>query len=388
VAPVLAGFPLARVTALLERLAPLAYAEEWDNVGLLLEPLADRRDPARAPSVGRVLFTIDLSEAVLDEADERDVDLVVAYHPPLFRPLKRLGARTFAERAVQRCARAGVAIYSPHTALDAAPGGVNDWLADGVGAGERAPLVDTRVLERTQAFKLVTFVPPEHADPLARALEQAGAGVIGEYTGCSSRTHAVGTFLGGAGTNPAVGERGVLERVDETRLEMVCPEAALGRVARVMRDVHPYEEPAWDVYPLAPRPTAGFGLGRGVTLATPTTLHALVERLKPHLARTALRVAASELHRTGRAVHSLALCAGSGGGVFERAPEFDVYVTGELSHHAVLARLAAGSSVILAEHSSSERGYLPKYAQKLAELADGALEVLVSERDREPLENW
>jgi len=380
--------PLTRVVALLERIAPLAYAEEWDNVGLLLEPLGDRRAAREPPSVARVLVTIDLTEAVLDEAAERDVDLIVGYHPPIFRPLKRLGTRTLAERAVQRCSAAGVAIYSPHTALDAAPGGVNDWLAQAAGAGERVPLVDARVLERAQAFKLVTFVPPEHADAVASALAGAGAGVIGEYTQCSSRTHATGTFLGGAETNPAVGERGRLERVEEIRLELVCPERALGAVARVMRDVHPYEEPAWDVYPLAPRPGAGFGMGRGVTLAEPTTLAALVARLKAHLGRNTLRVATTELQRGEKSVERVAFCAGSGGSVFERAPGYDVYVTGELSHHSVLATLGAGASVVLAEHSSSERGFLPAYAQKLADLAEGALEVAVSTRDREPLESW
>ena len=379
---------LVRTLGLLEQIAPLAYAEDWDNVGLLLEPLGDRRDETRAPTVARALVTIDLTEAVLDEALAQNVDLVIAYHPPVFRPLKRLGTRGSAQRAIQRLTRAGVALYSPHTALDAAPGGVNDWLAGGVGPGESAPLVDANVLSPAAAFKLVTFVPAEHAPRVASALSRAGAGVIGEYSECSSRTAALGTFLGGSATNPAVGERGKLEQVEEIRLEMVCTKDALGRAARVMRDVHPYEEPAWDVYPLAPRPAAGFGMGRGVTLATPVTLATLVAGLKTHLGRSALRVAASETQRAGAPVRRVAVCAGSGGSVFERAPGFDVYVTGELSHHAVLATLATGASVVLAEHSSSERGYLPLYARRLSELAEGALEVVVAALDHEPLEIW
>src|SRR3954469_18735267 len=122
---------LVRTIGLLERIAPLAYAEDWDNVGLLLEPLGDRRAEQEPVSVRRALVTIDLTEAVLDEALAQDVDLVVAYHPPVFRPLKRLGTRGGAERALQRLARAGTALYSPHTALDAAPRGLNDWLAAG-----------------------------------------------------------------------------------------------------------------------------------------------------------------------------------------------------------------------------------------------------------------
>lgn len=382
------SLPLARTVTLLERIAPLAYAEDWDNVGLLLEPLADRRDDTLAPEIERALVTIDLTEAVLDEVLARDVDLVIAYHPPVFRPLKRLGTRGIAERALLRLARAGIALYSPHTALDAAPGGVNDWLASGVGAGEVTPLVDATLLDAAAAFKLVTFVPADHVDAVASALSRAGAGRIGEYSDCSSRTHAVGTFLGSDATNPAVGERGKLERVEEIRLEMVCPKSALGRAARVLCDVHPYEEPAWDVYPLAARPAAGFGQGRAVTLETAVSLETLVLQLKTHLGRTALRVAATEAQRAGALVRRVALCAGSGGGVFERAPGFDAYVTGELSHHAVLATLGAGGSVVLAEHSSSERGYLPAYARRLGELAEGALEVVVAERDHEPIEHW
>ena len=382
------AIPLVRVVALLEELAPLAYAEEWDNVGLLLEPLGDRRDAAAPPSVRRAFFCIDLGEPVLEEAIALQADLVVAYHPPVFRPLLRLGTRAASERVVQRALRAGIAVYSPHTALDAAPGGVNDWLADGVGPGERAPLVDSAVLAPGATHKLVTFVPESAVGALRAALAQAGAGVIGDYTECASEVSATGTFFGGADTSPTVGERGKLERVPEVRLELVCPAGALGRVARAMRDVHPYEEPAWDVYPLAPRPAAGFGLGRGVTLSDAVTLEALVARLKKHVGRASLRVATTEAQRAGAPVRRVALAAGSGSSVLERAPGFDVYVTGELSHHAVLARVAAGSSVILCEHSTSERGYLPAYAQKLAERAGTALEVVVSKRDREPLEAW
>jgi dinuclear metal center YbgI/SA1388 family protein len=380
--------PLARVVTLLEAIAPLAYAEEWDNVGLLLEPGVDRRAPAEPVSVARALFTVDLTEAVLGEAIGENADLVVAYHPPLFRAIRRLGRRSVAERVLERAARAGIALYSPHTALDAAPGGVNDWLADGVGPGERKPLVDAAVLAPGAELKLVTFVPAEQAEALRTALGRAGAGVIGEYSECSSETRTTGTFFGGEAANPAVGERGRLERVQELRLEMVCPKGALGAIARVMRDVHPYEEPAWDVYPLAPRPAPGFGQGRSVTLDVPITLAALAERLKAHLGRSSLRVAATEAQRAGAEIRRVALCAGSGSSVFERAPGFDAYVTGELSHHAVLAHLGAGSSVLLCEHSSSERGYLAHYAALVAERARGALEVVVSRADREPIESW
>jgi dinuclear metal center YbgI/SA1388 family protein len=376
------SLPLARAVDALAELSPLRYAESWDNVGLLLGVASSE------PAVSRALFTIDLSDAVLTEAIERRVELVVAYHPPLFGPVRRLDAQSPATRVLLRAARAGIAIFSPHTALDAAPGGVNDWLAQGLGEGELEPLVDAAALDREAELKLVTFVPAEAADRLRAALSAAGAGNIGDYSECSSQVAATGTFLGSASANPAVGQNGRLETVAELRLEMVCPRGVLGRVARVMRDVHPYEEPAWDVYPLAPRPTAGYGMGRALTLAAPATLAALVARLKIHVGRATLRVAASAPQRDGAPIRRIAVCAGSGKSVFEGTRGFDAYVTGELSHHAVLAHLAAGSSVILCEHSTSERGYLPAYAARFAERTGGAVETLISAADREPLESW
>jgi dinuclear metal center YbgI/SA1388 family protein len=377
---------LREVTALVEEIAPLEYAESWDNVGLLLEPLADRQRPDQAPSVRRVMLLVDLTRAVLEEAIERDVDFIVAYHPPIFEPLKRLRASSPKERLVTVAARAGLAIHSPHTALDAAPGGVNDWLADAFGKGARAPLVGARRVEANASYKLVVFVPPEHTEALRSALATAGAGVIGNYTECSYELRGEGTFVGGDGANPVVGERGRLERVTETRLEMVCSEEALGAVATALRRVHPYEEPAWDIYPLAPKPRLGIGAGRSVTLDEPAPVGTLVERIKAHLGRKTVRVAIAERHASGEPIESVAVCAGSGRGLLARATQSDLYLTGELGHHDVLFALSRGASVVLAEHSSSERGYLAVLADRLKQRAKGDIEVLVSEADRDPVE--
>lgn len=379
---------LDRVAGLLEDLAPLRFAEDWDNVGLLLAPLADRIDASAPPSIRRALLCIDLTDAVLEEVLAGGFDLVVAYHPPIFRPVKRLRPAVPGERRLLALARAGVAVYSPHTALDAAPDGVNDWLAAGLGAGEIRPIQQAETLDPALQLKLVTFVPKENVDEVAAALSAAGAGVIGEYAECSSRADTTGTFRGSAASNPRVGERQTLETVAEVRLEMVCPKSALARVSEVMRDVHPYEEPAWDLYPLAPRPVLGFGIGRRVTLSEPAPLATLVERLKLHLGRRSLRVAAAPHHSAGSLVRHAAVCAGSGGSVLASAGSVDLLVTGELSHHAVLDKLASGSSVVLCEHSSSERGYLALLARRLSELTGPSVEVVVSSADREPLEVW
>jgi len=371
---------LAEVIALLERLAPLGLSEEWDNTGLLLEPLGAATRP-----IERAFLCIDLSETVLAEAIERRADLLIAYHPPIFRGFKRFRASCPEERVLLRALSAGLSLYSPHTALDAAQGGVNDWLARAFGAGRCAPLIAPSLTPAPE-FKLVVFVPQAHVAGLRSALSrELGAGAIGNYSECAYELLGQGTFFGNEAAAPRVGERGKLEFVAETRLEMRCPAAALKDIPRVIAAHHPYEEPAWDLYPLATPPLSNVGAGRLLELDTPISVSEAVTRLKAHLGLDSVRVASAERHDAGTPIARIALCAGAGGSLFERVHEADLFVTGEMRHHDVLAKLRAGSSVILSEHSHTERGYLPEFGRRLQDLAEGQLEVLVSERDRDPL---
>ena len=209
----------------LEAIAPLRYAETWDNVGLLVG------DPHQ--KVAGALLCIDYTPAVAREAREFGCDLVIAYHPPIFEALKRVTAPSPIFEAI----RDGISIYAPHTALDVAPGGTNDVLADVLGLVQREPL--QRAERRPSQHKLVTFVPEEHTEAVAAALFAAGAGRIGEYTEASFRSQGTGTFLGGPGTNPTVGETGRREAVPEVRLEVVVPVARALAVVTALRAAHP-----------------------------------------------------------------------------------------------------------------------------------------------------
>src|SRR3954463_3393352 len=227
---------LAQLIDSLEAIAPTRHAESWDNVGLIA---GDPEQP-----VSGVMLTIDYTPAVADEARAAKCDAIVAYHPPLFEAVKRVtsaGSTSLVFDAIRR----GVALYSPHTALDVADGGTNDMLAAILELRERAPLK----LAQTKAnqYKLVTFVPKEALEKVSRALFDAGAGRIGKYSSCSFLTAGTGTFFGEEGTNPAVGQAGKLERSDEIRLETVVPIAKLETVIRALRQSHPYEEPAFDL---------------------------------------------------------------------------------------------------------------------------------------------
>jgi dinuclear metal center YbgI/SA1388 family protein len=387
---------LSEILALLEQLAPLHLAEDWDNVGLLVEPTRAASRP-----IERAFLCIDLSERVLDEALERKADFLIAYHPPLFKGLKRLRATAPDERVLLRALEAGLAVYSPHTALDAATGGVNDWLARAFGPGRSAPLVPHPAETRELAFKLVVFVPRSHVAELRSALSsELGLGRIGNYSECSYELEGLGSFFGNEAASPRVGERGRLESAPEVRLEMRCEARAVRELGRVIRAHHPYEEPAWDLYPLVdpdgvPGDDAGklpkvpggkTGAGRLLELAEPLSITEAIARLKAHLGVATLRVATCGMHAAGTPVRRIAVCAGAGGGLFEQVRGVDLFVTGELRHHDVLAKLRNGASVLLSEHSHTERGYLPEFARALEAAAGGAFTALVSTEDRDPLQ--
>jgi len=294
--------------------------------------------------------------------------------PPIFDAIKRLTAGSLVFDAIRR----GVAIYSPHTALDVADGGTNDVLCDILGLEDRSPL---RLAEtKASQYKLVTFVPEEHLERVSRALFDAGAGRIGNYTACSFRSNGTGTFFGEEGTNPAVGQSGRLEQASEIRIETVVPIARVTQVVRDLKQSHPYEEPAFDLQQLAATPE-GIGIGRIGSFAQPIERRELPDRLKQGLAIDHLLIAGSLEGKVSRA----AVCAGACGDLLNDAlaQKADVYVTGEMRHHDALRAAAAGMTVICTLHSNSERVALGRLRERLIQALPG-LEFHLSKVDRDP----
>lgn len=399
----------------LEQLAPLRLAESWDNVGLLVEPEWAARGTA---SVRKILLCNDLTRPVLQEAVEAGAQVVVSYHPPIFAPLKRLRwGGDVKEQIILDAAARGIAVYSPHTACDSVAGGVNDWLANGLGGLKEGSVPEPLDVysEHTGGgeVKIVVFVPADAADGLRRALSNgAGAGVIGDYSSCSFQHHGHGTFCGHpekSKPQAAGAQAGELEHADEIRLEMILPSRRrLADVARIIRAEHPYEEPAWDAFALEKVPLLVgdqpasleerrllsaeerprlCGMGRRVDLAAATSLSVIVERVKARTGISTLRVAVGE----GRSAESedcksVALCAGSGWSILRaQAGRADVLLSGEMGHHDVLAAVAKGSHVILCEHSNSERGFLRDVMRQSLGALLPSTEVVVSEVDADPL---
>ncbi len=377
---------LRRLCQHLEAIAPLELSADWDNTGLLAgDPQAEVR---------RVLLAVDLTDAVLAEAINVSAHLAVCYHPPIFAPLRRvLAGESSPGRRVFEAIRSGLALYATHTALDAAVGGTNDVLAEALGLRDVRPLAPHSSLDDAVQrggvsppagrCKLVTFVPPDAVERVAEALFAAGAGRIGDYAKCSFRVVGTGTFLGGEGTVPAVGQAGRFETVEEVRIEAVLPAGRAAEAVAALRRAHPYEEAAFDLYPLATLDER-VGLGRIGQLAQPATLEELVGRIKRALNIAAVWVAAPA-RADGAAISVAACAAGSCGELFRSAiaAGAGLYLTGELRHHDALEAAAAGLAVVVVGHWVSERPVLARLAEQIRRAAP-ELDVRLSQADAAP----
>lgn len=350
----------------LEELAPPQWAESWDNVGL---QVGDPQAPA-----GSVLVALELTDGVVEEAVQSGARMVVVHHPPIFKPLKALRFDTAGGRRLQRLIQAGIALYAAHTNLDQARGMTNDSLAAAAGLAEHAVLQQVGE-ERYQ--KLVVFVPQGYEDGVRDALARAGAGHIGNYSHCTFQAQGTGTFLPLEGSTPFLGEQGRLERAAEYRLETIIPESRARQAVQAMLAAHPYEEVAYDLYPLAnPGPVRGHG--RIGPLEQPTTLGALVDRLKGRLAIPHLRMVGDP----ARTVSTVAVGAGSGGFLIGAAARrgADVLVTGDVGYHDAQEATDLGLAVLDVGHYGSEAIVVPPLAAYLRErLAADGLPVAVVE---------
>jgi len=365
---------VAQVAAALDTIAPPSRAQSWDNVGLLAGDCSAR--------CRHVLLCIDLTWPVLDEAITTRCDLILAYHPPIFRPIQKLVAHrnhaTETDAIVHQAIAKGKAIYSPHTALDAAEGGTNDVLAglcnlSDIGPFEYVPAGPTQL-------KIVTFVPQPQLEQVAAALFNAGAGQIGDYEQCSYQLAGEGTFFGTESTNPKLGQKGRLEQVAETRIEMVAPHSRLPEVIAALGQSHPYEEPAFDIYPLSPAPVAG--IGRVGLLPANTTLGRLARQLERATNSKLVTIVGS----TATPIRRAAVCVGAAGRLpfdMKRASDCDVIVTGEIRHHDALTIARANKTALALGHWESERPVLTPLARRLADCLDG-LKTTVSKRDTGP----
>lgn len=359
----------------LDRAYPRGLAAEWDAVGLVC---GDPADP-----VSSVLLAVDPTPETVDEAVTGGVQLLVTHHPLLLRGVHGVGADTPKGALVHRLVRGGVALFTAHTNADSADPGVSDALAAALGLTVEGPLVGAPAPELD---KIVTFVPTGPAlAAVHAALAAAGAGNIGEYSHASFATAGTGQFKPLAGAQPAIGEVGRLERVAETRLEMILPRGSRAAVVSALRAAHPYEEPAFDVLELAALPSSQ-GLGRIGTLPAPEPLSAFAARVAAALPATAGGVRAAG--DPDRPIRRVAVCGGAGDSVLNDAlaAGVDAFVTADLRHHPATEHLLQRGAPALVDvaHWASEWPWCAQAAAVIDTATGGNVQVRVSTRRTDP----
>ncbi len=309
---------LSDIVRLFESHAPAALQENYDNSGL------QTGDPSQV--IHSALVTIDVTEEVLEEALQKEANLIVSHHPLIFGGIKKITGGTAVERILIKAIRHRMAILSVHTNLDNVISGVNAKLAEKLG------LKECRILQPVQGklHKLVTFVPSRHLEKVRQAVFDAGAGHIGNYDQCSFNLEGTGTFRGNDQTHPFVGEAGILHSEREIRLETIYPVWLENRITRALLDAHPYEEVAYDIYPLENRlGTAGAGMTGNLPCAVEES--AFLEILKGTFGVPAIR----HSPLLNRPVSRVALCGGAGSFLMKEAiaAGADFFISGDFKYH-------------------------------------------------------
>ncbi|MBE3556593.1 MAG: Nif3-like dinuclear metal center hexameric protein [Firmicutes bacterium] len=329
-----------QVASWMEAWAPRWMAMQDDPVGLGIG------DPQA--TVETVLVALEVTPAVLEEAVAQHAQLIVTHHAPLFHRLASLNEADAHQRLIRRLVENGIHVYNAHTNLDIAPGGINDLLAQRLGLQPTQLLAPTGHL---RLLKVVTFVPSQAAEAVRMAMAEAGAGFMGAYSHTTFTASGTGRFLPTEGAHPAIGTVGRLEEVPEERIESIVRTDQAQAVEKAIRRAHPYEEPAIDFFEEAFSPE--IGLGRVGSTPEPLTLAEWVDRVRERLNLAHLAVC-GELERP---IHRVALCGGSGGSLIGDAiaAGADLFITGDINHHAAWEANEAGMALIDATHYATEQ---------------------------------
>lgn len=353
---------LSEILDALFTIAPPQLASPEDNVGLQVG------DPAQ--EVTRAVVALDVSRGAIRHAKRRGAQLLLTHHPLLFHPLRSVALDSYIGRLVADALGAGVAIVAMHTNLDYAPGGVNDRLAQTLGLTQVRPLLPWG---KGSLVKLAVFVPQADQEKVRAALCSAGAGQIGNYRDCSFRAPGTGTFRPLPGAHPSLGRIGDLEQVPEDRLEVLVERQRLAEVLQALRATHPYEEIAYDIYPLD-NFLPGAGRGRIGSLRRKTSLQSFAAKAKRLLSADQVRI----VGEGKRAIQTVAVCSGSARemvAVAKRA-RADLLVAGEIPHHERIEAADIGLALIELGHGPSERPAVWLLADSLKKLFGANLEVI------------
>ena len=363
---------LKQITNFIESVAPLAFQESYDNAGLIIGRLDDE--------ITGILITLDVTEEILDEAISKNLNLIVCHHPIVFNGVKKLNGKNYIERCVAKAIKNDIAIYAAHTNLDSVFGGVNSKIC------EKLELQNCRILAPTPGFlkKLVTFVPVSDSEKVRKALFDAGAGHIGNYDSCSFNQTGNGTFRGNDQTNPYVGEKNQLHTEEETRIETIFSKHMQSKVIQALLQAHPYEEVAYDIYPLD-NDYSQSGIGMIGELGQPMNEMEFLRKLKEAFKCEVVK----HTQLLGKPISKVAVCGGSGSTYLSKAmaQNADIFISGDFKYHQFFD---AENQIIIADigHYESEQftkevfyelltKKFPKFAVHLSDFSTNPVSYLI-----------
>lgn len=309
---------LQNILTELEKFAPLSYQESYDNCGLLTGH--------KELEVTGALLCLDCTEAIIEEAIQKKCNLIIAHHPIIFSGLKKINGSTYVERTIIKAIQNNIAIYACHTNLDNVQMGVNKKISDKLG------LINTRILspKKTVLKKLVTFVPADHLEVLRSSLFNAGAGNIGNYDSCSFVLEGMGSFRGNENANPFIGEKGKLSLEKESRLELIFEAVNEAQIVEVLKQNHPYEEVAFDIYQLE-NTYQNIGSGMVGELKSEIPEREFLELIKSVFKLKFIKHTAF----LNKPIKKVSLCGGSGSFLLKNAinSKSDIYISSDFKYH-------------------------------------------------------
>lgn len=322
------------------KLAPAKLAASWDNVGLTVGDYNQ--------VVHRVLLSLDVNDMVLEEAINKGCQLIIAHHPFIFQGMKSIRNDDIVGRIIMKAVKNDISIFSAHTNLDIAPKGLNDYLANIL---EIRDLIPIDITQKTKYYKLVVFIPDDYFERVKIAVLDAGAGNIGDYSHASFSIKGEGTFKPQKGSNPFIGQTGEISSVQELRLETLVVEDRIDNVVNEMLKAHPYEEVAYDLYPLLFEGDK-YGLGRVGKLENKVRLIDYLEKVKLKLNLNCLRYIGED----DAIIQKIAVCSGSGASLIKQAKAAgaDLYITGDVKFHEAQMAKDLGLKLLDAGHYETE----------------------------------
>lgn len=360
------------IMSFMESIAPKNYAMEWDRIGLQIG------SPQK--EVKRIMVTLEINADVLQEAVDKEVDLIISHHPLIFKSISKIDFEDTKGVIIQKIIQEDLHVYVSHTNMDVAPSGLNQHIAEKIGLKNIGVLSPSDI---KPYYKFIVYVPETHKEKIIEAINKGGGGHIGNYSHCTFRTSGIGTFKPEEGSNPFLGKKDKMEKVEEIKIETIVERKDIPNLLNKVQQAHPYEEVVYDLFPLE-IPLANVGLGRIGELSGTQSLVTFIQHLKNILQLKEVKYVGDLYHE----ISKVAILNGSGGDYIEEATKAgaDCFITGDVKYHEAQDAMGGDMSILDIGHYDSEIIFREFIKTQLENRFGKALEVHVAQKLKNPFQ--